>query len=258
MGSRWRTPTPSNGKEVEVVYDDGRHFLRTTREKFDIITSDPIDPWVKGCASLNTVEYYQMCRDHLNPGGIVSLWIPLNESDLDTTKSLIATFFQVFPNGILWSNERERFGYDAILFGQVEPTVIDVDALQRRLVRPDHQAESSSLSATSASGSPRGFEGEGDRNEGIELLATYAGPGPLAEGVVGRGPDQHRPEPQAPVSRRDVVQLLPGGCHPFEHPGALPLPRPDLRRQTGNHHRSQGGSGPEGADGTQVAIAGSA
>ena len=41
-------------------------------EKFDIITSDPIDPWVKGCAALNTVEYYRMCRDHLNPGGSVS------------------------------------------------------------------------------------------------------------------------------------------------------------------------------------------
>ena len=57
-----------DGKEVKVVYDDGRHFLRTTREKFDVITSDPIDPWVKGCAALNTVEYYQMCRDHLNAG----------------------------------------------------------------------------------------------------------------------------------------------------------------------------------------------
>ena len=43
-------PRTVSGKQVEVVYDDGRHFLRTTREKFDIITSDPIDPWVKGCA----------------------------------------------------------------------------------------------------------------------------------------------------------------------------------------------------------------
>ena len=58
-----------HGKQVEVVYDDGRHFLRTTREKFDIITSDPIDPWVKGCAAINTAEYYRMCRDHLKPGG---------------------------------------------------------------------------------------------------------------------------------------------------------------------------------------------
>ena len=45
-------PHTVNGKQVEVVYDDGRHFLRTTQEKFDIITSDPIDPWVKGCAAL--------------------------------------------------------------------------------------------------------------------------------------------------------------------------------------------------------------
>ena len=171
-------PHTVDGKQVEVVYDDGRHFLRTTREKFDIITSDPIDPWVKGCAALNTVEYYQMCRDHLNPGGSVSLWMPLGESDLETTRSLIATFFQVFPNGILWSNERERSGYDAVLFGQVEPTVIDVDGLQRRLARPDHQLVKQSLRDVGL-WEPKGFEGEEEPDEGIDLLATYAGQAPL-------------------------------------------------------------------------------
>jgi spermidine synthase len=163
-------PHTVNGKQVEVVYDDGRHFLSTTHEKFDIITSDPIDPWVKGCAALNTVEYYQMCRDHLKPGGSVSLWFPLYESNLETTKSLIATYFQVFPHGMLWSNEREGTAYDAILFGQAEPTVIDVDALQRRLERPDHRLVKQSLRDV-------GF-GEGIdvvEGEGIDLLATYAG-----------------------------------------------------------------------------------
>ncbi|MGC8640562.1 MAG: fused MFS/spermidine synthase, partial [Isosphaeraceae bacterium] len=43
-------PHAVNGKQVKVVYDDGRHYLLTTQEKFDIITSDPVDPWVKGCA----------------------------------------------------------------------------------------------------------------------------------------------------------------------------------------------------------------
>ena len=86
-----------------------------------------------------------MCRDHLNPGGSVCLWIPLYESNLETSKSVIATFFQVFPNGIIWSNEREGFGYDAVLFGQVEPTVIDVDALQERIDRADHQLVRQSL-----------------------------------------------------------------------------------------------------------------
>jgi spermidine synthase len=173
-------PHTVNGKEVEVVYDDGRHFLRTTREKFDIITSDPIDPWVKGCAALNTVEYYRMCRDHLKPGGSVCLWLPLNESDLETTKSVIATFFQVFPNGILWSNEREGHGYDAILFGQVEPTVVDIDELQRRLDRPDHQLVKQSLREVEFGKIKTGADGVVVApEEGVDLLTGYCGQAPL-------------------------------------------------------------------------------
>ncbi len=169
-------PHMVNGKQVEVVYDDGRHFLRTTHENFDIITSDPIDPWVKGCAALNTVEYYRMCRDHLNPGGSVCLWFPFNESNLDTTKSVIATFFQVFPHGILWSNEREGHGYDAVLFGQVEPTVINVDELQQRLDRPDHQLVKQSLHDVGFGEIKEGTDGVVVvPEEGIDLLGTYAG-----------------------------------------------------------------------------------
>src|SRR5581483_11919501 len=56
---------------VQVVYDDARHFILTTKDKFDIITSDPIHPWVKGAATLYTKEYFEMVRRHLNPGGLV-------------------------------------------------------------------------------------------------------------------------------------------------------------------------------------------
>jgi spermidine synthase len=172
-------PHTVNGKQVEVVYDDGRHFLRTSRETFDIITSDPIDPWVKGCAALNTVEYYRMCRDHLKPGGSVCLWIPLYESNLDTTRSVIATFFEAFPHGIVWSNDRESYGYDAVLFAQVEPTVVDLDALQRRLDRPDHQLVRESLRDVGF-GEPRaGPDGRFVRDEAIDLLSTYSGQAPL-------------------------------------------------------------------------------
>jgi spermidine synthase len=151
-----------NDPRVEIVKDDGRHFIRTTKEKFDIITSDPIDPWVKGCAALNTVEYYEMCKAHLNPGGVVSLWIPLYESNSDTIKSVLATFYKVFPNGILWSNDIDGEGYDTVLFGQVEPTRIDVDKLQERLDRLDHAMVKRSLEEV-------GFHSAAD------LLATYAG-----------------------------------------------------------------------------------
>jgi spermidine synthase len=151
-----------NDPRVEVVHDDGRHFIRTTREKFDIITSDPIDPWVKGCAALNTVDYYEMCKAHLNPGGVVSLWIPLYESNPATVKSVIGTFFKVFPNGILWNNDNDGEGYDAVLFGQVEPTQIDVVKWQERLDRDDHARVKQSLEEVGLASA-------------IGLLTTYAG-----------------------------------------------------------------------------------
>ncbi len=154
--------TPTGDKIVEVIYDDGRHFIRTTKEKFDVITSDPIDPWVKGCAALNTVEYYQMCKDHLNPGGVMSLWIPFYESNNETAKSVLGTFFKVYPNGILWSNDYTGDGYDAVLYGQVEPTKIDLDKLQTRLDSPSYAAVKESLADA-------GFPNMAD------LFGTYAG-----------------------------------------------------------------------------------
>jgi spermidine synthase len=65
---------------TEIIYDDARHFLRTTKEKFDIITSDPIHPWVRGAASMYTSEYFDICKEHLNPGGVVTQWVPMYET----------------------------------------------------------------------------------------------------------------------------------------------------------------------------------
>lgn len=157
-------PHTVNGKNVEVIYDDGRHFINTTDKKYDVITSDPIDPWVKGSAALNTVEYYQMCRDHLNPGGVMSLWIPLYESDEATIRSVIGTFAQVFPDGIIWSNDSYGQGYDIVLYGQVGGTKINIDSLQARLEREDYSLVRRSLRDV-------GF------NDAISLLGTYAGQG---------------------------------------------------------------------------------
>lgn len=161
-----QNPITVEGKEVEVVYDDGRHFVRTTRETFDVITSDPIDPWVKGCAALNSVEYFQMCKDHLNDGGVMTLWIPLYESDEETVKSSFGTFFQVFPNAVIWSNDLNAEGYDAVLFGikdeQNRGYRIDLDEFQARWDRDDHARVRESMAEV-------GF------NDARDVLATYVG-----------------------------------------------------------------------------------
>jgi spermidine synthase len=130
---------------VEIVYDDARHYILTTPHKFDIITSDPIHPWVKGSATLYTKEYFELCKHHLNPGGLITQWVPLYETNVDVVKSEIATFFQVFPGGTIWSNTDNDQGYDIVLLGQAEPLKIDADELQERLDRPDHAAVKKSL-----------------------------------------------------------------------------------------------------------------
>jgi spermidine synthase len=147
---------------VEMVIDDARHFILTTREKFDIITSDPIHPWVKGAASLYTQEYFELCKQKLNPGGIVTQWVPLYESNSDAVKSEIATFFEVFPYGTIWSNDSEGEGYDIIILGQAESTKIDVEKLRERLDSGDYSQVRQSLR-------------EIEFNSAISLLATYAG-----------------------------------------------------------------------------------
>ncbi len=132
-------------RRAQVVYDDARHFVLTTPEKFDIITSDPIHPWVKGSATLYSKEYFELVKRHLKPGGLVTQWVPLYESDSRTVKSEMATFFEVFPQGTVWANENQGGGYDVVLLGQAEPAAIDVDRLQRRFADPRYSPVVASL-----------------------------------------------------------------------------------------------------------------
>jgi spermidine synthase len=123
---------------TQIYYDDARHFVLTTPEKFDIITSDPIHPWVKGSATLYSKEYFELVKEHLNPGGVVTQWVPLYESNAETVKSEIATFFDVFPGGSVWANELSGSGYDVFLFGQKDPAQVNIDKIQERLNSPDY------------------------------------------------------------------------------------------------------------------------
>jgi spermidine synthase len=60
-----------------VIYDDARHYILITPEKFDVITTDPIHPWVKGTSTLYSREYYELVKRHLNPGGVAAQWLPI-------------------------------------------------------------------------------------------------------------------------------------------------------------------------------------
>ncbi|HET9783726.1 MAG TPA: fused MFS/spermidine synthase, partial [Terriglobales bacterium] len=147
---------------TRIVYDDARHFVLTTPQHFDLITSDPIHPWVKGSATLYSKEYFQMVRDHLNPGGLVTQWVPLYESSPEVVKSEIATFFTVFPNGSVWANDINGGGYDLVLLGSKDMLRINLDTVQQRLDSPEYVAAAASLRQV-------GF------GSALALFDTYAG-----------------------------------------------------------------------------------
>ena len=131
--------------KVRIVLDDARHFLLTSGEKFDAITSDPLDPWVKGAATLYTREFFEAARAHLNPGGVVTVFVQLYESSPEAVKSEVATFFEAFPRGVIWGNTHLGRGYDMVLLGQAEPAPIDLDAMDARLKDPRFAAVQRSL-----------------------------------------------------------------------------------------------------------------
>jgi spermidine synthase len=148
--------------KVRVHIDDARHFLQTTDEKFDAITSDPLDPWVKGAAMLYSTEFFDLVKVHLNPGGVVTLFVQLYESNTEAVKSEIGTFFEAFPNGMIFANTYNGQGYDLVLLGQIEETTINLDAIEEKLKRPEYAPVAQSLR-------------EIGMNSAVDLFATYAG-----------------------------------------------------------------------------------
>jgi spermidine synthase len=148
--------------KVKIHLDDARHYLLTTDEKFDAVTSDPLDPWVKGAATLYTREFFNVVKDHLNPDGVVTLFVQLYESNEAAVKSEIATFLEAFPNGAVFANTINGQGYDLVLYGHLGNKPIDIDAIQARLQMPQNDPIRKSLSEIGIMSA-------------LDLFGTYAG-----------------------------------------------------------------------------------
>ncbi len=104
---------------LTIIPGDGRHYLQTTPRKYDLISCDPTHP-ILGSGSLYTSDYFQQCRDHLNPGGMVSQYLPLHKLRPQEFLGIIKTFESVFPHSTVWLGH-----YHAVLLGGLNPLEID-------------------------------------------------------------------------------------------------------------------------------------
>ncbi|MBI4848238.1 MAG: fused MFS/spermidine synthase [Nitrospirae bacterium] len=118
--------------KLRTIFNDGRNFLLTTKEKFDVITADPIHPWFRGAGYLYTSEYFKLASEHLREGGVMCQWLPIYELTVEDLKSVMRTFSGNFRYTVMW------FDYnDATLIGSNSPIVLDEAELNRRIAVPE-------------------------------------------------------------------------------------------------------------------------
>ncbi len=117
--------------KLKMVFNDGRNFLMTTPDRYDVITADPIHPWTQGSGYLYTDEYFRIASAKLLPGGIMCQWLPIYELSVDNLKSVVKTFSNSFKYTMAWLTQN-----DAELIGSNAPLIIDEAQLMQRLAAP--------------------------------------------------------------------------------------------------------------------------
>jgi spermidine synthase len=110
---------------VNVVVNDGRNFLLATDRTYDAILSDSIHPLYAGNSTLYTREYFEMCRAHLNSGGVTSMWLPIYSLDRSSLLRIIRAFHEVFPQTAIWYDVSTVNEF-TVVTGMVEPGPVEV------------------------------------------------------------------------------------------------------------------------------------
>lgn len=117
---------------TRLIVGDGRTHLLLTREQYDVIVSEPSNPWMAGIASLFTREFFQAARARLQPGGVLCQWAHTYDISTRDLQSIVATFVSVFPDGTAWLVGDG----DVLLIGSNAPLEPRMEAIAQAWRRP--------------------------------------------------------------------------------------------------------------------------
>lgn len=126
---------------VRVALEDARSFLLTTREKYDLIVSEPSNPWIAGVATLFTDEYYREARARLNPGGMFVQWVQAYSLFPQDFRMVLGTMAAHFAQASLWRGEST----DYILVGMADARPLTLDRMRAAWNIPSLRADFESL-----------------------------------------------------------------------------------------------------------------
>jgi len=155
---------------VRLLILDARSHLATTRERYDIIISEPSNPWMAGISTLFSSDYYRLAQERLTEGGLFAQWMQLYSMDAGTLRMLLATFASSFAHAQLWYLTEG----DLLLLGSPEPVAFSLAAMRRMIGRsPRLRGELRSLWSAERAEDVFGHYILGDR-----LLREVVGPSP--------------------------------------------------------------------------------
>jgi SAM-dependent methyltransferase len=127
----------SRSPKVRIQRGDAYRTLLRSTGTYDVIVSEPSNPWVTGVEMLFSQEFLQAARDRLSPGGVYAQWFHLYEVDERSVELVLRTYASVFPHVSVWFAQ----GPDLLLLGFDRPTrALDAQALAARFARPDFTA----------------------------------------------------------------------------------------------------------------------
>jgi spermidine synthase len=118
---------------VRMHFEDGRGFLESRPGPWDVVISEPSNPWIAGVANLFTVEFLETVRRRLAPGGVLCLWIHTYSLAPESYRLVLRTFLDAFPDATLWHAFE---GGDTFLLGRTSGGgggALDIAALEARL-----------------------------------------------------------------------------------------------------------------------------
>ena len=130
---------------TRLIVGDGRTHLGLTREQYDVIVSEPSNPWMAGIASLFTREFFEEAKARLRPGGVLCQWAHTYDISTGDLQSIVATFLSVFPDGSLWLVGDG----DVLLIGSNEAMDEKLAAVPAAFARPGVRQDLASVEVTS-------------------------------------------------------------------------------------------------------------
>jgi spermidine synthase len=156
---------------VSVIIDDGRSHVAFTDRKYDVIISEPPNPWVSGVSNLLTREFFELAKARTNPRGVVGIWFQAYDMSPDEFRMIARTFASVFEQATLWELDPAA---DYMFVGTVgRPPVAEYGTVTGRLADSSIGGDLASIQVRTVP------DWTGLFVMGGEALAAYAGRGQL-------------------------------------------------------------------------------